>query len=440
MKDRIVVLFLITMYCCQFTLAKEVIKVELLTCHQPTLPLDVYITEVYEKDSLVASSFGQELIWRRDSLQRLRILTPFGLAIDTIVPPSINYIAICADDYVPAKVDRTGTLAEKMGAGDSLMIFYSQGACAGRSLELMIVKKVGNGCRIDAYHRTRFDTSRQALIKLAGYSVHLNGQGEKEKRHYEIPFDSLKFHKTMSESMALDYLAIFEKETKLMSKHYKSVNTWSATNQLFLNSDTVTIGHQGAGQRNLTTYKVLKDRLQKNTPLQTTVLPTDEKRIVSIAKKYGMTDRKGNILIPIKYDFLGFNRQNKHGWHWAILNGKYGFFKDDGSIAVPLLYSSIEYFIGEVTVAMKEGKVGLINKEGQEITPFIYDKAEDIKRGYFKVCLEGKCGAANTKGKIVVPLKYKWVGCAKSDGFRARLGDKIILLNKRGKEIGEEMK
>ncbi len=84
---------------------------------------------------------------------------------------------------------------------------------------------------------------------------------------------------------------------------------------------------------------------------------------VSIGKKTGVADLYGNVIIPVKYDYVGEMR--KDGLTTIKLNGKYGYASPAG-IVIPAIYSSTNGFIGNFALVKRNGVYYKIDKEGYE--------------------------------------------------------------------------
>lgn len=113
----------------------------------------------------------------------------------------------------------------------------------------------------------------------------------------------------------------------------------------------------------------------------------------------GIIDLKGNLLLPYKYNGIGFGSN----YHNIINNGKWGLMDTFFREVVPPLYDErIEYFPGK---AKRNGFYGLIGKNGKEITDFIYDYVwcsyiTDDSTRLIQVVKNQKTGLISQSGKI----------------------------------------
>jgi hypothetical protein len=125
--------------------------------------------------------------------------------------------------------------------------------------------------------------------------------------------------------------------------------------------------------------------------------------VVRINGKYGFVDEQGNEVIPLKYDLVGeFNE----GRAWVYLDGKCGFVDKHGNEVIAVKYYAISSFSEGMSKVMLNGKWGFIDLQGNEVAPLKYEQASDFHEGRAWVYLNGKYGFVDKKGNEVVPLKY----------------------------------
>ena len=103
---------------------------------------------------------------------------------------------------------------------------------------------------------------------------------------------------------------------------------------------------------------------------------------VELKKKFGCIDLKGNEIISIKYDDIGF---------W-------------GSDLIPVNIGA-----KEVNYSLKGGKWGYCNSNGKLVIKIQFDKAETFNEGIAPIKIRGKWGFINTKGEIIITPKYQEV-------------------------------
>ncbi len=78
---------------------------------------------------------------------------------------------------------------------------------------------------------------------------------------------------------------------------------------------------------------------------------------VAVNKKFGCIDRRGKIIIPIKYDIVW---PYTDGLVLVRLNGKTAFFDKNGKEKIPFIYFALPFNEGLAAVE-RNGKCGYIN-------------------------------------------------------------------------------
>ena len=119
--------------------------------------------------------------------------------------------------------------------------------------------------------------------------------------------------------------------------------------------------------------------------------------------KMGFIDKKGNEVIPLKYDYASCFSE---GLARVSLNNKSGFIDRIGNEIIPLKYDKAGDFTEGLALVKIGNKQGFIDKTGKVVIPLKYNNGEDFSKGLASVELDGKWGFINKKGKEVVPIKY----------------------------------
>lgn len=137
-------------------------------------------------------------------------------------------------------------------------------------------------------------------------------------------------------------------------------------------------------------------------------------------KKFGVIDKKGNIVIDPKYDIVKIpNPQEKvfacyEGETIKLVNEKdEKLYTEYESVEPIKLNSTASDLVYEKTVLKykKDGKYGLINFAGNTITKPIYEEITsfEYREGELLVKKDGKYGVINIRGYELVPCKYDTV-------------------------------
>lgn len=161
-------------------------------------------------------------------------------------------------------------------------------------------------------------------------------------------------------------------------------------------------------------YKVIQD---KDTNYEIEQVKQYNYFILKQNDKYGVMDRKGNIMIAPDYSevkipnpergvFVCYQEDNT-----KILNEKAEEILTQYQAVQPIRLKNITsdlMYEKSVFTYEKDGKYGLVNWEGKEITKPIYEDIDSLpyKEGELLVKQEGKYGVITIKGKVIVEMQY----------------------------------
>ncbi len=156
-------------------------------------------------------------------------------------------------------------------------------------------------------------------------------------------------------------------------------------------------------------------------------------------KKYGVIDRKGNIVIEAEYEAVQIPNpskaifvcvkeynENTKEYETVVYNEKkevlLSNYKNVQAISI---YTNVNLTPYEKSVLTykENGKYGLINLEGKRITKPVYDEISSInyKEGTFLVKQNELEGIINMKGKVIIKCEYESVT---SDNYYSENGNK----------------
>ena len=157
---------------------------------------------------------------------------------------------------------------------------------------------------------------------------------------------------------------------------------------------------------------------------------------------WGAVDNKGNLVIPVDYDYLG-------SYFDGLMNfkkdEKYGFVDRNNKVVIPNVYGNISNFFNGLAPVKEiaSGKYGYIDKQNTMVIPAIYQDAEDFTDGYAMVKRKtgGRGGddevaLINTKGKELTDFSYSFISARQPGGlFLAKQGKLYGLLDSTGKLV-----
>lgn len=89
-------------------------------------------------------------------------------------------------------------------------------------------------------------------------------------------------------------------------------------------------------------------------------------------KKWGFIDEKGEQVIPIIYNEIGYFRHN--GLCYAMKNEKSGFINKKGEDIIPIIYEdAVSERLDDIVIVKNNGKWAFFNNQGKQLSDFIYN-------------------------------------------------------------------
>ena len=162
--------------------------------------------------------------------------------------------------------------------------------------------------------------------------------------------------------------------------------------------------------------------------------------VVGKDRKKGLMNKKGEIIIPIKYDDLDVCKNYMVRVEGNGANGKgRGILDDKGNILIPIgKYKNMDIGM-ECLIVENNKQKGALSLKGVQVIPFgVYDKlyekeCEDNRNHYICVYKDGKIGAANCNGKVFIPCgKYDRYEVLDNNLALVSLNSKKGLINRNG--------
>jgi hypothetical protein len=138
---------------------------------------------------------------------------------------------------------------------------------------------------------------------------------------------------------------------------------------------------------------------------------------------------------------LKFDRKNTFEGNVArvVLNGKYGLINKKAQIILPYKYDEIGYFNDTLAIAKLNGKQGYITITGKELIPCLYDEIGLIEKNLIWVKLGTKQGYISTQGKEIIPIRYDEIlePYTGREIQRVKINEKYGIINKNLGENNE---
>jgi hypothetical protein len=130
--------------------------------------------------------------------------------------------------------------------------------------------------------------------------------------------------------------------------------------------------------------------------------------------KWGIINRAGEIVLPIKFEFL-FD-VSETGILPVCVDKSFRYIRLDGSPAFEGVFEMAYPFREGFALAQRGGLYGMINEQGQTVVEFEFDQCGQFYCGLALVKKGSKYGYIDQSGKIAIPLIYRSAN-AFSDGL-----------------------
>ena len=166
--------------------------------------------------------------------------------------------------------------------------------------------------------------------------------------------------------------------------------------------------------------------------------------LVKIGEKWGLMDTNGKEVVPVKYDEF-----DEYGWYdpnyiAARIDEKWGILDKTGKEFISIEYDDPPYMRKEYVFVQKNGKRSVLDTAGKEVIPIKYDNISGGVNNTFVVTLNGKCGLIDKADKEITPFIYTnmryFVDTSRSFFnveciLRVELDEKWGIIDVNGKEI-----
>ena len=158
--------------------------------------------------------------------------------------------------------------------------------------------------------------------------------------------------------------------------------------------------------------------------------------VVKQYDRYGMIDRKGDIVFPTKYIELS-SMHNGRFFAVDALSGEVAMFDNRFRQLTPFKYEKLVAYSEGLYIVERNGQQTFLDLKGKERFGW-YDNVGGFYDGFSMVSRGGKYGIINSKGKTILPIEYDNSGYREmeyifSEGLAMIEKDgKYGFINKRG--------
>ena len=156
--------------------------------------------------------------------------------------------------------------------------------------------------------------------------------------------------------------------------------------------------------------------------------------VLDTMDRCGIIDTLGKIIVPTKYDGIGFIRRNLVSLRQA---GKSGAYNLSNRIEIDCLYDELFEFNDNNYAKIKiKNQYGLINSLGKIVVPVIYDDVMNRETSFSVVLKQNKYGVVNDSGKEVIPTIYdKAIGISSHGLVGLKQNEKWAIFDTTGKQL-----
>ena len=125
-----------------------------------------------------------------------------------------------------------------------------------------------------------------------------------------------------------------------------------------------------------------------------------EFQVFSTDGYFGLKDSSGNVLIEPEYKKMITVGNNES---WIVLKkGRYGLIDKNGMILVPIKYTHAERVLGRFAKLGNDTDYGLYGADGRIILPPMYSSIDLLYGNMFLTCRKYKYGVVDFEGNILL--------------------------------------
>ena len=165
---------------------------------------------------------------------------------------------------------------------------------------------------------------------------------------------------------------------------------------------------------------------------------TNDVGMVECDGKWGLVNRQSEVLIPCRYDDIGFleNTDNQI-IKVFIKEHKYGLIDTLGQLTVRAVYDEVGSFAEGRLAVQSKNRWGFVDANGMEAVPPRFSSVNDFSEGLAAVKLGRKWGFIDKQGDVVIDFQFNRIGNFKNDLAWIYDGGKYGFINKKGEMLIE---
>jgi hypothetical protein len=158
--------------------------------------------------------------------------------------------------------------------------------------------------------------------------------------------------------------------------------------------------------------------------------------IVARGDKWGMVNRKGELLIPCRYDGVQFLENTGNTIvRVYIREPKYGLIDTLGQLAINTLYDELGSFSEGRLAVKRNGLWGFVDRDGLEIIPCRFREVQNFSEGLAAVKLGRAWGFIDKQGNIEIDFQYLRAGNFRDGLAWVSDGKSVCFVDRAGKPL-----
>jgi len=150
-------------------------------------------------------------------------------------------------------------------------------------------------------------------------------------------------------------------------------------------------------------------------------------------ERKGIINENGNFVVECIHEYS--IRDFENGF-FEIANPKIGYLNEQGTVIIPMEYTSSKGFFKNLVKLQKQYKKwGILNDKGEEIVSFMYDEMGPWKDNFSAVKKNGKWGFIDLQGNEVIPCQYDYAYGFENGISLVQKGKKIGFINSKNEVV-----
>lgn len=185
-------------------------------------------------------------------------------------------------------------------------------------------------------------------------------------------------------------------------------------------------------------YGVVDKRGNEVIPVKyysVTVYTNDLIKVELERNKAGLVNSRNKVVLPLSYPGVYIDFDKTPQGRFYETSDRTRVFSFDGDEVNIWKYEDVEDEHEGRRAVMYNNKWGFIDEKGAEIIQPVYDTADRFYGSYAMVMLNKKIGCIDKAGKVIIPVIYDYIGLNSEDLFLVANNNKWGFVDGNGKEV-----